>query len=355
VEKVRFYTQVTKLLSLGEEFMVVDLVETTGSVPQAERAKLIVHPDGRTEGTLGGGDLEAGVTTEALRLFSAAPVSLKEYNLADMGMVCGGAVKVLYHHLRPRPEERNFYREVESLCAQGKPFVIVQAIVEGALDSPRLIFSGEGVAAEAGGEFPNKSVVFDVARTILLSDSKKSHVKLSYPEEKAVVYLERVEPQPRLLIFGAGHVGMALAHIAHDLGLFQVEIADERNEFLQEIERTGVRIHKVAPGFAGRLPGVDVRTYVVILTRSHETDFTVLREILRREVEPTYIGVIGSRNKRRALLERLRDDGIPEERLGRVTIPIGLPLGGKDPGEVAISILAQLIRVKNGLGGDDAL
>jgi len=355
LEKVPFYTRAAAILSSGGEFTVVDLLEARGSVPQEERAKLIVHPDGRTEGTLGGGDLEARVTADALAGFGRDSSRVVEYDLADLGMVCGGRVKVLYHHLRPTPEEQGFYRTVERHAAAGEPFVVAQVVGSGNLGSPRLLVSRDGVAAEVGGPFPDAGSVVDAAAALLSPDSKESRAIVTLPEEGATVYLERVAPLPRLVIFGAGHVGASLARIAHDLGLFQVEVADEREESLRGIARDGVRAHKVAPGFSDGLPAFNRWTYVVILTRSHATDLTVLHEVLSRDEQPTYIGVIGSHNKRRELLKRLREDGVAEERLQRVVMPIGLPLGGKDPGEVAVSILAQLIRAKNGLGGDGAV
>lgn len=353
MENVLFYTRVAAILPSGDEFTVVDLLETRGSVPQEERAKLIVHPDGRTEGTLGGGDLEARVTADALREFGRASVSIKEYNLADLGMVCGGKVKVLYHRLRPTPEEQGFYREVERRAATDEPFVVAQAVESGNLGSPRLLVSEEGIVAEVGGPFPGVDSVLDAAAALLPPDSEEHHAVVTLPG--ATIYLERVAPLPRLVIFGAGHVGASLARIAHDLGLFQVEVADEREESLREIARDGVRAYKVAPGFSEGLPAFSRWTYVVILTRSHATDLIVLRAVLRRDEQPRYIGVIGSHNKRRELFKRLREDGVSEERLQRVVMPIGLQLGGKDPGEVAVSILAQLVRVKNGVGGNSAL
>ncbi len=354
MENVPFYARIVELLASGEEFTIVDLLETRGSVPQEERAKLIVHPDGKTEGTLGGGDLEARVTADALQL-ELGEVKVMDYDLADLGMVCGGAVKVLYHRLRSTPEEEGFYQAVARRVAAGESVVIAQAVAERGLDLPRLLIAGERVAAEAGDAFPGRNHALDAAMTLLAPDSKEHCAVVLLPKEGAVIYLERLAPLPRLLIFGAGHIGVALARIAHDLGLFQVEVADERDESLRKITRDGVRTCKVAPEFSDGLPAFDRLTYIVIITRSHATDLTVLREVLRRDEEPKYIGVIGSRNKKREVFNRLRADGVPEERLRKVTMPIGLRLGGKAPGEVAVSILAQLIRVKNGVGGDGAL
>ena len=347
MKSTTFYTRVGELLSSGKEFTIADLLETHGSVPQAERAKLIVHPDGRAEGTLGGGDLEARVTADALRV-NPGEVRVVEYDLADLGMVCGGAVKVLYYRLQPVPEEQEFYRAVEEHAATGVPFVIAHAVMADEMRLPRLLIVENSVVARAGGTFPAEDGAISAAIEL---GSPEGRAKLSSPG--GAIYLERVAPLPRLLIFGAGHIGASLARTAHDLGLFQVEVADERDELLQKVTQHGVRAHRVGPGFVGRLPALDSRTYVVIVTRSHVTDFTVLKQVLQQDALPRYIGVIGSRNKKREVFERLRTAGVPEERIGRVTMPIGLRIGGKSPSEIAVSILAQLVKVKNGLGAGD--
>ncbi len=339
------------LLEAGQEFTVVDLLNTSGSVPQAERAKLLVHPDGRIEGTLGGGDLEARTVVDALRLERGA-VRAVDYDLADLGMVCGGAVKILYHHPRPGPEEEGFYREVERRTTAGAAAVIALAVGNDGERLPRLLIVGNEVAARIGGAFPDEEGTIAAAIALLASDAHADCTALALPG--VTVYLERLTPKPPLLIFGAGHIGTALARVACTLGLFRVEVADDRDAPLQNVAQHGIRVHKVEPGFVGALPALDPRAYTVIVTRSHATDFTVLEQVLRHDVLPKYIGVIGSRSKKREVFARLRAAGVADERISRVTMPIGLRIGGKSPSEIAVSILAQLVRVKNGLGtGND--
>ena len=352
MKRISFYARAAELLSSGEEFTVVDLLETRGSVPQEERAKLIVHPDGRTEGTLGGGDLEARAIADALRL-ERGEVKVVDYDLAALGMVCGGAVKLLYHHMLPHPDEERFYREAARRTAAGNPVAIALAVLADKRAVPRLLIAETGVAAEVDGAFPGRDGAITAANE-LLTPSSTTDCTVA-PGPGATAYIERLVPQPRLLIFGAGHIGAALARVVHTLDLFHVEVTDDRDSSLQTLAEDGVMTHNLAPGFTGALPTIDHRTYIVIVTRSHATDFTVLQHVLRRDALPKYIGVIGSRNKKREVFARLRAAGVANERIARVTMPIGLRIGGKSPSEIAVSILAQLVRVKNGLetGNDD--
>jgi len=162
------------------------------------------------------------------------------------------------------------------------------------------------------------------------------------------IYVELLNKIPRLLIFGAGHVGRTLGELAAASGAFRVEIADDRPEYANR-ERLLFAdvIHLMAKDYRGPLPQPDPQSYVAVITRCHQTDQEILRQLLQREPNWPYTGMIGSRAKRLKLLRELEAEGIPAERLAQVHSPMGLPLGGKEPGEIAVSMLAELIAVKN--------
>lgn len=162
------------------------------------------------------------------------------------------------------------------------------------------------------------------------------------------VVIDVVSPPRKLMVFGAGHVGRAVVDGARGLG-FSVAVIDDRPEYL-EPDRfpDGVVLRLTNPDYDRDIPETDENTYIVIATRSHDTDLKALRYALRGE--SAYVGMLGSRKKVRELFRRLNADGVSSETLGRVRAPIGLDIGSKTPSEVAISILAEIIRVKNGLG-----
>lgn len=162
---------------------------------------------------------------------------------------------------------------------------------------------------------------------------------------KSTVVIEVLRPPQRLVIFGAGHVGRALALTAGDLG-FAVSVVDDRKEHLSpELYPEGVGLVRAPSEYDGELPELDESCYVVILTRSHLTDYRVLRHAVERET--AYLGMIGSRKKVRGALEKLKSEGVPSAALDRVRAPIGLDIGSKTPKEIAISILAEIIRTRN--------
>ena len=163
----------------------------------------------------------------------------------------------------------------------------------------------------------------------------------------AELFLEVVVVPDHLLIVGGGHCGRALAGAAALLGGFEVTLTDDRPEFADDGEGpAGVSVVRAAPDF-GDLPArVHARTFVVLVSRGAGTDEQALRQVLG--TDPAYIGMMGSRRKARTVLDRLRADGVPAERLARVHAPIGLSIGAETPAEIAVSILAQIIAVRAG-------
>jgi xanthine dehydrogenase accessory factor len=163
------------------------------------------------------------------------------------------------------------------------------------------------------------------------------------------VYFELITQEDEIFIFGAGHVGKALAHFA-SLCDFKVNVWDEREQYANEknipwgkticcpIEelfdesRYGKLFHK--------------KSYVVIVTRGHQLDSDAMRLIAGRDV--AYIGVIGSRGKMAFVDKQLIASGVPEKYLSNMCRPVGLPLKAETPAEVALSIMSEIVAVKNG-------
>lgn len=161
----------------------------------------------------------------------------------------------------------------------------------------------------------------------------------------AEVFIEPLQPPDRLYIFGAGHVGQALAPVAARTG-FAVSVIDERAE-LASRERfpDAVEIvHSFSSSAWGGLRFEGEHTYCVVVSPSHRIDFEITTELLRRPAR--YVGMIGSRRKRRAIEETLREAGIPSERIAELRSPVGEPIGAETPAEIAVSIVAELVRVR---------
>ena len=160
----------------------------------------------------------------------------------------------------------------------------------------------------------------------------------------AEVLLEAAGSGARLIIFGAGHVGLALAKLAATVG-FAPELVDDRKESCDAAAAASVgAVFPCDAAYAEGVPPLDPSCYVAVVTRCYRTDRLALRGVLRQPVK--YVGLIGSRRKKAVIFGELAADGFSPADLERVRCPIGLPLGGDTPEEIAVSIVAELLQTK---------
>ena len=157
------------------------------------------------------------------------------------------------------------------------------------------------------------------------------------------VYVEVHYPQPDLVIVGAGHIAQPLCSMGALMG-FRVIVVDDRPDFatrerFPEAERI-VRVDFMDP-FAD-IP-IHSTSHIVLGTRGHKYDFECLRHLLKTEVEPPYVGMIGSRRRIRAAFSQLQGEGMPKDRLSRVRAPVGLDIGAETPVEIAVAVAAEIV------------
>jgi xanthine dehydrogenase accessory factor len=158
------------------------------------------------------------------------------------------------------------------------------------------------------------------------------------------IFVEPVLAAPTLLIVGAGHIGTACSELGKFLG-FRVIVVDDRAELLRrEILPTADEVH--GGDMAAEVHKLEVtpQTYVVLVTRAHTADAPVLREIIDKPA--AYIGMLGSKRRVLTVFEMLKQEGVPDEALRRVHAPIGIPIDAETPQEIAVSIMAEIIKAK---------
>lgn len=161
------------------------------------------------------------------------------------------------------------------------------------------------------------------------------------------VFFEVLEADPHLLIVGAGHCGRALARLAALTG-YRVTVADDRAELLvADAFPSGTLLVPVSTDFR-ELPDPRPGDSVAIVSRGHVTDGLALRRL--RGAVAGYLGMIGSRAKKKALFDQLRSEGWSDDELARVACPIGLDIGAETPEEIAVSIVAEMIRARRSGG-----
>lgn len=157
------------------------------------------------------------------------------------------------------------------------------------------------------------------------------------------LYAELHQPRPELVIVGAGHIARPLCTLGALLG-FRVTVLDDRPAFAtRERFPEAERVLPVDFGDPFATVPLHALSHVVLVTRGHRYDYECLRRILRGDVRPRYVGMIGSRRRVRATWEALRREDVPRERLASVRAPVGLDLGAETPAEIAVSVAAELV------------
>lgn len=250
------YQEIVRIKEEGKEAALVTIVSVTGSTPREEGTKMLVKPDGNTLGTIGGGNLEAQVIEEAVRVIKQGKpkrlhMSLTTKEAEEVGMICGGDLEV---------------------------------------------------------------------------------------------FIEPILTPSSLHIFGGGHVSLPLAKMGKLLG-FQIAVIDDRAEFAHP-DRFPEADILLAEEFTSAFPKlkIDKSSYIVIVTRGHQHDELVLEWAVGTPAK--YIGMIGSKTKVKTIFSHLLAKGITNHQLDRVHAPIGLEIGAQTPEEIAVSILAEIVKVR---------
>ena len=211
--------------------------------------------------------------------------------------------------------------------------------------NPRIAVGGKAIVLGDGSMEGNLGTeqmdqrLRDLALTSL--NEKKSHA--IDIEDGVRVFFDVLSSENRLLVCGAGHIAVPLARFAREVG-FKVSVLDDRADFASPARFPDCDV--ITEEFSIALPDFSMNssTYVVVITRGHEHDAECLLEILKKDT--AYIGLIGSRRRVRFVLEMLEKKGIPKKRLQEVFTPIGTPIGAETPGEIALSIAAELVCVR---------
>jgi xanthine dehydrogenase accessory factor len=265
-------------------------------------------------------------------------------------MLCGGDVEVFLEPLHAEDSDlSNLCRRILAITKQGGAGVVVTRLDPESWQHaqiPKLLVekTGEGIEAPPGGSELEASVREHMERLL----TSRLPAVLSFEEggSKGEVFVEALISDPVLYIFGGGHVSQKIVPFASTVG-FRVVVIDDREEFASVKQFPHAHeVHRYP--FAGvleRLP-VDEFSYIVIVTRGHIHDKTVLEQSLRTSAG--YVGMIGSRRKRNMIYESLMKEGFTKEDISRVHAPIGLDIGAETPEEIAVSVVAELIQVRAG-------
>jgi len=358
------YHGLGKIVNQNLEAALITVTSVLGSTPRKPGAKMLVFADGTTVGTIGGGCGEAEGRREALNVIATYTSKIYSLNMtADIaqeeGMVCGGVMELFINYLgfqNPLEQNRLLKEYLSGITEATNPtLVTVIEALDATLIGKKLFLKNTGdVRGDLGLE--ELSIIAQESAKIRGKSCQPQLINLDSEFEPYVssvtkaAYRLLIEPTTtvvQLLILGAGHIALPLATMAKIIG-YEVTVVDDRPSFANTA-RFPTADMIICNDFERALDSIKInpQTFVVIITRGHRYDKVCLRKVVHQPA--SYIGMIGSRKRVKALLAELEEEGVLRELLKKLYSPIGLNIGAETPEEIAVSILSELIKVQREL------
>jgi xanthine dehydrogenase accessory factor len=343
-----------QVLDGGGKAVLATIIKQAGPAPRALGTKCLIMENGTLAGTIGGGLLEARTlkTAETVRQTDRPlllPFSLKGKEVAETEMLCGGEVDVFLEPVSSDWEGHlPLFQRIVQVINRGGSGLLVTAIdpeqwQPGRVSKIFLEMEGEPIGFLPGGRQAQE----------MLRGQMESHLRsgqasvMDLPITNATVslFVEPIVSDPVLYVFGGGHVSGQIAPLASRVG-FQVVVIDDREDFADPGRFPEAKQVLCRPfqDIMNHL-AIDENAYLVIVTRGHLHDKMVLAQALQTPAR--YVGMIGSRRKRDIIYQKLQEEGVSEQDLSRVHSPIGLEIGAETPEEIAVSIVAELIKKRS--------
>ena len=324
-------TRIRQLVAEKEQFAMATVVKTWRSSPRQAGSCLVVTKSGQMIGSVSGGCVENAVVTKALKVLETGQSELVKFGIAnedawEVGLSCGGEVWV---HISPF-YQADLWRNLDSSISSNTGVAVLTNISEG---SHQLL----DVSASAGDELTNLA---------LTQYKHRANSLLSF--EGADYFVHSFPPKNKMLLIGSAHITAELIDLAHAYD-FETIVIDPRDTFAHktDFQTAPDTLHVNWPQEVLGDYTLDNETYAVILSHDPKIDDEALKILLPSDVR--YIGALGSRKTQAKRIDRLKGYGFTDEQINRVKGPIGLNIGAMTAKEIALSVIAEVVNVKNGV------
>jgi xanthine dehydrogenase accessory factor len=319
--------ELESLRGTGSRFAMATLVAARGGSPRPLGAKLFIGGDGRLHGAVSiGGCVDARLADHGKRILGTGraervAIVVDDAEAVELGLTCGAEFELLVDPVAVDGHDPvlDAYREASEVAGTGGTAFVVRAL--DARTPPAVVTNAADPLAR-GAVAPDRAG--------------------SYASDDGAWFVERITPPAVLVIVGATDVALALTRLATMMGLRPI-VVDGRDRPTHA--RFGEPVQVGMPEDLVR-PYLRPGTYLVLAAHEYKYELPILREALRAPLR--FVGMLSSERRAGAIRALLREDGLAEEALDRLNAPIGLEIGGREPEDIALSIAAQLVAVREG-------
>jgi len=339
------------ILEGGEDLVQATIIKHAGSTPRSVGSKMFVRRDGSIIGSIGGGLVEFEMQKLAREIFESRKARIVTVDLTGEDaattdqMICGGRLEFLVEYLAATAEGAKQMRQLVTSLQEGKKGYLIKPLDTGGDTVSRMEYCLVRRDKQDLGSFPGPESWIP----LLTAESARKKSPVVAEVDGKRFFVDPSFLPGTVYLFGAGHVSRPVAELAAMVD-FRTVVLDDRAEFANEERFPKADQIIVVPSYDNLFAGLEVErdSYLVIVTRGHLHDKTVLEQSLRTRAG--YIGMIGSKRKQHLLYEELMGKGFAEDDLKRVHNPIGLDIHAETPEEIAVSIVAQLVLVRSQIG-----
>lgn len=325
-------------LADSAQVALATVVQTWGSAPRKVGAKMALTPDGAISGSVSGGCVEGAVFEEGTAALEGSKAKLLHYGVADetawdVGLACGGTIEVFV-----QPLHTAVYQFTKKLIEQDKAGAAI-TVIQGDDDllGNQLALARDGDRVGTLGSDELDQLASAAERPL----QYPSRVQLT---DEVEIFIDTVRPAPTLVMVGGVHIAVGLAHMAKLLG-YRTVVIDPRRAFGSEARFPHVdQLIQKWPEKAFKEVALTQETAVALLTHDPKIDDPALKVVLDQPV--FYIGALGSNNTHKKRVGRLQEMGFGEEKIGRIHGPIGLSIGASTPEEIALSVMAEVVKAR---------
>ena len=328
----------------GKPFATATVIQTWGSSPRPVGSTMVISKYQEMAGSVSGGCVEGDVVRESGYIIETGRSKHLNYGVADeeawaVGLSCGGKIQVFaerFFAFDERDEERAAWEKLQDCLQNDRPCVLLTRLTEG--EGQHIVVTPDDGTAHGQNTPPG------LAQLALQAYRQRKHQTV---ELEGTPYFAQVFPRrSQLLVIGAAHIAVDLVRLA-SLFDFETTVIDPRGIFAQQTQFTVPPDHRFEKYPAEVLPDLllDAHTYAVVLSHDPKIDDNALHILLRSEVG--YIGALGSKKTHEKRKDRLKNAGFSEQETARIHSPVGVDIRAKTPGEIALSIMGEIIRAKN--------